>query len=94
MTERTCIHVELRGEFDISNVSELSRILKSGERADDVMIDCSRLEYIDSTGLTELFKLYQKLERSGGSVYLTGVSPHIRKLFTLTRLDSVFRFRD
>lgn len=94
MTERNCVKIVLEGEFDISNIGELSRLLKAGELGDDVMIDCSRLEYMDSTGLTQLFKLYQAIESNGGTVYLTGTSPHIRKLFTLTRLDSVFKFRD
>lgn len=94
MTERNCVTILLEGEFDISNIGELTRRLKAGEAADDVMIDCSHLDYIDSTGLTQLFKLHQTIENSGGSVYLTGASAHIRKLFTLTRLDAVFKFRD
>lgn len=94
MTERNCVTIVLEGEFDISNIAELTRQLKAGEAGDDVIIDCSHLDYIDSTGLTQLFKLYQTIESSGGSVYLTGTSSHIRKLFTLTRLDSVFKFRD
>ncbi len=94
MTERNCVKIALEGEFDISNIDELSRLLKAGEQGEDVIVDCSRLEYIDSTGLTELFKLYQKIEHSGGAVYLTGTTPHIRKLFSVTRLDTVFKFRD
>ncbi|MBV8637101.1 MAG: STAS domain-containing protein [Candidatus Eremiobacteraeota bacterium] len=94
MTERNCVTIVLEGEFDIGNLTELSRRLKAGEVGDDVLIDCSHLDYIDSTGLTQLFKLHQTIENSGGSVYLTGTSTHIRKLFTLTRLDSIFKFRD
>ncbi len=94
MTERNCIKIELEGEYDISNVDELTRLLKTGENGEDVVIDCSQLEYIDSTGLTQLFKLHQQIEHSGGVVYLTGTNPHIRKLFSVTRLDTVFKFRD
>lgn len=94
MTERSCVKVSLEGEFDISNVPELTRLLKAAQGADDVIIDCSRLDYIDSTGLTQLFKLYQTIESSGGSIYLTGVSSHIRKVFALTRLDAVFKLKD
>lgn len=94
MTERSCVKIVLEGEFDISNVSELTRLLKAGEDGDDVVIDCSRLEYVDSTGLTQFFKLYQTVESKDGVVYLTGTSPHIRKLFTLTSLDTIFKFRD
>lgn len=86
--------IVLEGEFDISNTEELTRLLDAGAPGDDVVIDCSRLEYIDSSGLAQLFKLYQKIESTGGAVYLIGASAHIRKLFALTRLDSVFKFRD
>lgn len=94
MTERNCVNIELKGEFDISNVDELARLLQAGEQGEDVILDCSQLEYIDSTGLTELFKLHQKIERSGGVVYLTGANPNVRKVFSVTNLDTVFKFRD
>jgi anti-sigma B factor antagonist len=94
MTERSCVNIVLQGEFDISNIGELNRLLKAGEGRDDVVIDCSRLAYIDSTGLTQLFKLHQNIESNGATVYLTGTNPHIRKLLVLTRLDSVFKLKD
>ncbi len=54
MTERNCVTVALEGEFDISNVGELRRRLNASEAGDEVLIDCSRLQYIVSSSETDV----------------------------------------
>ena len=54
-----------------------------------VMIDASRVDFIDSTGLGALVTLL-KMMGEGGSIVVAGAKPPVRRLFEITKLDSVF----
>ena len=56
-----------------------------------VEIDCSELQYIDSTGLNMLVTLQ---ERIGKKLVLVGLSKPRRAPFELAGLDQVFELRD
>jgi len=55
-----------------------------------VTLDCRRLDYISSAGLGVLLKTQKRLMGSGGGLRLTGVSPHIRDIFTYSGFDQIF----
>lgn len=87
----TALHLQMRGEFDISNKDRLSAILLPGESADDVIIDMADTTYIDSSALHCLIHLKQQMMKRGrGTVQLVGVRPGIRRMFTITQLDALF----
>lgn len=54
-----------------------------------VMIDASMVEFIDSTGLGALVSL-MKMMGEGGRIAVAGARPAVRRLFEITKLDSVF----
>ena len=91
---RTVVHLEMSGEFDISNKESLCALLRQGESADVVIIDMTNTTYIDSTALHCLTDLRKRLLTHGeGVVRLVGVSPSISKLFAITGLDGLFEIR-
>ena len=54
-----------------------------------LVIDCSGLEYISSSGL----RLFLKIRKQcGGTVVIKGMQPDIKQIFTLTKIDSFFEF--
>lgn len=55
-----------------------------------VTMDCSRLEYISSAGLGVLLKTQKRLVASAGKLRLTGVSSHLRDIFTYSGFDQIF----
>ena len=88
---RTVAHLEMSGEYDISNKESLSALLQQGEFADDVVIDMSGTTYIDSTALHCLSDLKKQLTANGGgALRLVGVRPGIRRVFVITGLDTLF----
>jgi anti-anti-sigma factor len=60
----------------------------------DLLIDCSGLRIVDSTGLGALVRALTTSQNEGGSAKLLRVGPHLKKLLEITRLDSVFETFD
>jgi anti-anti-sigma factor len=48
-----------------------------------LVVDCSRLEFCDSTGLN-----------AGGGVHLAGMKPAVARVFEITGADAVFTVHD
>lgn len=59
------------------------------DRPQRVMVDASAVDFIDSTGLGALVTLL-KMMGDGGRIVVAGAKPPVRRLFEITKLDSVF----
>lgn len=55
-----------------------------------VLIDLSRVEFMDSSGLSALISGLKAANTLGGSMKLSGLRPHVKSMFELTRLHRVF----
>jgi len=63
------------------------------EKADKkIVLDCSRLEFISSSGLRLFLSLKKATMAKGGCVTLKSVSPSVKKVFTITGFISLFNF--
>jgi len=70
----------------------LNVIRKKPER---VVIDLSRVTYIDSAGMAALILAMQEVEAYGVSFFLAGLQETLQSIFETSRLDGIFRiFRD
>ena len=84
--------VSISGEIDIYTAQQFKDKLydivdKSGM---DLVIDCSGLNYIDSTGLGIFVGALKKTRLAGKSIQLENMRENIRKLFVITGLDKLF----
>jgi len=84
--------VELHGEIDIYNSTDLKTQLSEmmDEHSADVHLDCTGLEYIDSTGLGALVGALKNIKSKGQEMHLSNIKSNILKLFKITSLDKVF----
>ncbi|MFC7309931.1 STAS domain-containing protein [Streptomyces monticola] len=55
-----------------------------------LVVDCSRLEFCDSTGLNVLLGARLKAEAAGGGVHLAGMQPVVARVFEITGAEAVF----
>jgi anti-anti-sigma factor len=55
-----------------------------------LVVDCTRLEFCDSTGLNVLLGARLKAESAGGVVRLAGMRPVVARVFEITGADAVF----
>lgn len=85
---------EIKGEVDIYTSSTLKDSLKKTysdpDKKSDLKIDCTNLDYIDSTGLGILIGVLKRLKLNGNKIYFTNMKDNVRKVFVVTGLDKIF----
>ena len=72
-------------ETDLKNA--VRRQLDAGRR--HLVLDLSRVPYVDSCGLGTMVQAYVSAHRQGGSVRLMNMNSKVRQLLTVTRLLTV-----
>ena len=83
--------VEVIGRVDSENSETLKDfLLELGKREQQVLIDCSALEYISSTGLGALLMLLKLMQKKGGTLRLFGLSPRIAEVFEISGFNKLF----
>lgn len=56
----------------------------------DVWFDLSRVREIDSRGVGLVVDLHRRCRQQGAHLRVTGVSPHVRRVFDLFQLGTLF----
>jgi anti-sigma B factor antagonist len=83
--------VAVAGEVDAYTAPRmLAELLAALETDARLTVDLAGVTFMDSQGLAALLRARQEAERRGGQLRLERVSPRVRKLLELTRLDTVF----
>jgi anti-sigma B factor antagonist len=82
----------LEGEIDLHVSPRISEQLAEIIRPKPpvVVVDLSRVTYIDSSGLAVLIDAMQNVEEYGGHFALAGLQESVRSIFETARLDQVF----
>ena len=82
--------VGVRGDltFDEADslVGTVSTLIERG--AGDVILDMSQLAFIDSRGLSALLEMNRRIETLSGRMIVAGLSPTLRRVVHVTRLES------
>jgi anti-sigma B factor antagonist len=85
--------VSLKGDLTIGESESTFKRTVAGlleEGKVNLLIDCSQLRVVDSTGLGALVRALTTSQNEGGQTKLLAVGPHLRKLLEMTQLHSVF----
>ena len=78
-------------ELDAGNVGEFKRdIAPLLEANAKLVLDLSRLRFVDSSGLGAFISCLRKLNAKGGDLKLCGMSKQVRAVFELVRMHRVF----
>lgn len=84
----------LAGEMDTAAATEAEEVLQPLYNSDgkDVIIDCTSLEYIASSGLRILLGILKGAKAADSKVVMRGVNDDIKNVFKLTGFISIFEF--
>jgi anti-sigma B factor antagonist len=66
----------------------ISRLLKQGRR--DMILNLSGLNYLDSSGIGELARVYVTVVKQNGQMKVVGLSSRIEEVLKITQLYQVF----
>lgn len=85
------LEIELSGEIDSKNADEFeTEVLKAySKNPGDILFDCEKLRFIDSTTLGTFVKILKTVRKNGHTLKLVKTQPRIKKLFVICALDSV-----
>ncbi len=86
------VDITISGEVDLLSAPDFKKQLYEavGEGETDVVLDCSDLAYIDSTGLGILLGVLKRVRLTNHQVHIRNLKDSIRKLFRITGLDKAF----
>jgi anti-sigma B factor antagonist len=78
-------------ELDAGNAAEFKReVAPLLEATTKLVLDLSRLRFVDSSGLGAFISCLRKLNANGGDVKLCGMSKQVRAVFELVRMHRIF----
>ena len=75
--------IELAEQFDIL----------AGKAGGTVVLDCSKLEYISSSGLRLFLTLRKAAATKGGKVIVRGINSDVRSVFMITGFLNLFEIQ-
>ena len=80
------------GELDHHSADQLQEPLDAcvTDGCNRIVIDCSGLEFCDSTGLNVLLTTRIQVEAAGGQVHLSGMRPIVARVLEITGAGAVF----
>ena len=85
--------ISLEGELDVSTADKLKEHLHNlaDDKVLDMKINLETLDYIDSTGLGVMIGVLKKLKTDNKEIYIINPKSNVRKIFTITGLDKIFK---
>ncbi len=81
----------MEGEIDPVYAPVLRRLLqaKVKERCPALVLDLTRITFIDSAGLAAIIEYFRDVAEEGGVLCLAGLNDNLRVIFQIVRLDQV-----
>ncbi|MFL1470756.1 STAS domain-containing protein [Paraclostridium bifermentans] len=86
-------NVDINGELDVDGADKVKTHLNSliEEQPVDIKMDFTNLEYIDSTGLGALIGVLKRLKVNDKDIYVLNARKNVKKIFSITGLDKIFK---
>lgn len=91
--EADALKIELSGDIDLSNAEAFynEAIGAYSQTPANVVFDCEKLNFIDSTTLGTFVKILKNVKTNGHAMKLVNLQPKIKKLFIICSLDKIIQ---
>jgi anti-anti-sigma factor len=93
MRDGTAI-VEMLGDVDAAATERLGDVHAETADAADIVLDFSRVDYVNSSGIALIVGLLAKARVAGQHVAAFGLTSHYRHIFEITRLSDFMTIHD
>lgn len=87
------MYLEGRLDTAASPVAEKEMQILNDCTGHDIILDCTSLEYISSSGLRLFLSVLKNAKAKGSHVYIKGISDDIRNVFAMTGFINLFEFK-
>lgn len=88
---RIVVHM-LMSAVEPTDCEQLDKLLRAelASAPRDVVVDCTHIKFLPSLAVGTLVSLRRETSKDGHSFILAGLTPHIRQVLVLSRLDRLF----
>lgn len=88
--------VGIVGRLDTTTYSDLETYLNSlySKGVNQLVLDCTRMDYVSSSGLRVFLLALKRLKATGGSLVICGLQPTIHNVFEISGFLSIFNIKD
>jgi anti-sigma B factor antagonist len=96
MAEDGTISLTLEGELDLAGAGQMEACLAAAEHDQParLLVDLSRLQFIDSTGLRLLLQADARAKERGYELVLRAGEEAVQRVFEVTGALAILRFED
>ena len=84
----------LAGSLDTAAAPETEKAMQplNDVEEKDIILDCTELDYISSTGLRIFLGILKSAKANGRRVFIKGINDKVRTIFTITGFSNIFEF--
>lgn len=88
--------VALEGRLDTTNYTVFETGINNllNEHPVNLILDCSKLDYVSSSGLRVFLNMQKKCTAANGKLLFCNLLPEIREIFNITGFTSIFKIFD
>lgn len=85
-------YVSIEGRLDTVNSHEFEKqiIPLTRQPQPDIVLDCTRFDYISSSGLRQFLILQKSVIATQGKLLIKHMKPEIREVFDMTGFSNIF----
>ncbi len=86
------VAVDISGDVDLHRSPALRETLAKliDENPGRLVLNLSEVGYMDSSGVATLVEALQRIQRKQGRLQMHSLSPRVRSIFEIARLESIF----
>ena len=86
------VTIGIEGRIDTTNYNEFETSVNKAleEKPAEVIMDCSMLSYISSSGLRIFLTIHKRMMGTGGKLTLKSMQPAIKEIFDISGFSSIF----
>lgn len=87
--------MEFEGRLDTAAASQTEKDVEvlNDCMGHDIVLDCTKLDYISSSGLRIFLGILKNAKPKGSHVYILGLSDELQKVFAMTGFTSLFDYK-
>ena len=85
----------LEGRLDTAAAAETEKAMSPllDCEGQHIVLDCTGLEYISSSGLRIFLSILKSAKAKGGHVYISNINEDVRGVFAITGFNNIFEFK-
>lgn len=92
-----CVILDISGDIDLAHSPEMRKVLLGeikGKHTLKLFLNLKNVRYIDSSGIASLVEGLKASRDNGSRLILFGLSPSVREVMELSRLQKIFEIYD